>query len=233
MLFTDLDLIHMQAEALFVHDTNGKLLRINETGNDNPPPRLFLSRSKSGNLCGTRYDLPPDLAAELEQLAASEPVIIDHSQEPRYLAEYLERLKQHHPVTKIESGQSYFVPESDQPHAAVAITTENLDLTRTYFPWLLTTLAGYAPVMAAVLDGNAVAVCFCSRRTPQVAEAGIYTEEMFRGHGYATQAAIGWAAAVYSTGRLPLYSTSWTNHASQAIARKLGAVMYGSDYSIT
>jgi hypothetical protein len=233
LFLSDLELIQLQAEALFVHDTNGRLLRINETDNDNPPPRLFLSRTKSGNLCRTRYDLPPDLAAELEHLAASEPIISDHAQEPRYLAEYIELLKPHHPVTKIDSGPSYYVPESDQSHTAVPITSENINLTRTYFSWLLTTLADYAPVMAAVVDGNAAAVCFCSRRTPQVAEAGIYTEELFRGHGYATQTAIGWAAAVRSTGRQPLYSTSWTNHASQAIARKLGGVMYGSDYSIS
>jgi predicted GNAT family acetyltransferase len=68
---------------------------------------------------------------------------------------------------------------------------------------------------------------------PKVAEAGVYTEDIYRGHGYATNAARGWATAVRATGRQPLYSTSWTNLASQVIAQKLGGVLYGADYNIT
>jgi hypothetical protein len=33
-------------------------------------------------------------------------------------------------------------------------------------------------------------------------------------------------------GCIPLYSTSWDNLASQAIARKLQMVLYGEDWSI-
>ena len=40
-----------------------------------------------------------------------------------------------------------------------------------------------------------------------------------------------WAAAVRASGRLPLYSTSWDNVASQGVARKLGLVLYGADLS--
>ena len=37
---------------------------------------------------------------------------------------------------------------------------------------------------------------------------------------------------VRAMGRLPLYSTSWGNTASQAVARRLGAVQYAVDLSI-
>lgn len=96
----------------------------------------------------------------------------------------------------------------------------------------MTTLVDYAPVVAAVDGGIAVAVCFCSRITARVAEAGVYTEASYRGRGYATEAVRGWAAGVRATGRLPLYSTSRTNAASQGVAKKLGAVQYGVDYSL-
>ncbi|HZS91689.1 MAG TPA: GNAT family N-acetyltransferase, partial [Chloroflexota bacterium] len=42
----------------------------------------------------------------------------------------------------------------------------------------------------------------------------------------------GWARAIRASGRIPLYSTSWDNHASQAVARKLGLVQYGTDLSL-
>jgi len=35
-----------------------------------------------------------------------------------------------------------------------------------------------------------------------------------------------------ASGRSPLYSTSWTNTASLAVADKLGLVAYASDWSI-
>ncbi len=233
MIYSDADLVQMQAEALFLHDANGKLLGINEPGNDAPAPRFFLSRTKSTNLWRTRYDLPIDLAAQIERLAADEPVVSDLLEAPRHAAKYAELLSQHAPVIETDAGPAYYLLETDLPHDAVIITPENIGLLEAYFPWLLTTLGDYAPVSATIVDGNAVAVCFCSRITAKVCEAGVHTEDAFRGHGYATNAVRGWAAAIHSSGRLPLYDTSWDNKASQAIARKLGGVQYGANFSIT
>ena len=41
-----------------------------------------------------------------------------------------------------------------------------------------------------------------------------------------------WAHAIRAEGRTPLYSTSWDNAASQGVARKLGLVIYGTDFSL-
>jgi hypothetical protein len=55
----------------------------------------------------------------------------------------------------------------------------------------------------------------------------------FRGQGYATDVVAGWASLVKSMGAIPLYSTSWENSSSQALARKLELVPYGEDFQIT
>ncbi len=233
MIYSDFDLMQMQTEALFVHYADGKLLRINEPDPTSPAPLFFLGRTAAANLWRTRYDLPIEIATEFEQLASREPINSALSEPPHFAAKYMELLKTYAPLATVNSGPAYYVPEADMPRDVVTITSENRSLVQTHFAWLYDTLADYAPVVAAVEDGSAVAVCFCSRITWHVAEAGVYTQANYRGRGYATKVAHGWAAATHSTGRLPLYSTSWSNHASQAIAHKLGAVQYGADYSIT
>jgi RimJ/RimL family protein N-acetyltransferase len=230
---SDFELMRLQIDALFVQDANGRLLHINEPEPNDPAPRFFLGRTTAGNLWRTRYDLPPDLAAELEQLAAAEPVARDLRESPRHEAEYMHLLQGHTPITDSNAGPAYSLPELNPPREAVTITPENVALLETHFAWLATTLGDYAPVCASVVNGIAVAICFCSRITPQVCEAGVYTETNSRGHGYATEAVRGWAVGVRAAGKLPLYSTSWDNFASQAIAKKLGAVQYGADFSIT
>jgi RimJ/RimL family protein N-acetyltransferase len=61
------------------------------------------------------------------------------------------------------------------------------------------------------------------------AEAGVETLEAFRGRGLATAAVACWARAVQRSGRLALYSTSWDNAPSQAVARRLSARLYGEN----
>jgi predicted GNAT family acetyltransferase len=89
--------------------------------------------------------------------------------------------------------------------------------------------AGRSPVLAVVEAGHAVSVCFCARRSDVAAEAGLQTAEAFRGRGFGTRVTAAWALAIRASGRIPLYSTSWTNGASLAVARKLGLVAYASD----
>jgi mono/diheme cytochrome c family protein len=64
-------------------------------------------------------------------------------------------------------------------------------------------------------------------------EAGVETAASCRGRGYAAPVVAAWARAVRDVGRVPLYSTSWRNEASRAVARKLGLVCFGSDLHIT
>jgi predicted GNAT family acetyltransferase len=91
---------------------------------------------------------------------------------------------------------------------------------------------GASPVMAVLVDGHAVSACFCARRSIVAAEAGLDTAPAFRGRGYAGRVTSAWAAVVRASGRTPLYSTSWTNASSLAVARKLGLRIYATNWSI-
>ena len=89
------------------------------------------------------------------------------------------------------------------------------------------------PIVALVEDGYPVSVCFCARRSRVAAQAGLETAVEFRGRGLGPRVAAAWALAIRASGRIPLYSTSWSNDASLAVARKLGLVAYASEWSIS
>jgi RimJ/RimL family protein N-acetyltransferase len=236
MHYTDLELLQIQADALYIHDENKKLLRINESDpadSDNPAPRFFLARSLLGNIWRVRYDLPDDLAAELERLAASEPIVSDLREPPYHLAKYTELLAAHAPISSTFEGPAYYLPKFELPTRAVLVTPENRDLVQAHFDWIFNHLEELSPVAVMVEDGVAVTACSSVRLTPQASEAGLYTQENYRSRGYAADTVRTWAEAIRATDRLPLYSTWWGNTASQAVAAKLGAIQYGVDFSIT
>jgi len=89
------------------------------------------------------------------------------------------------------------------------------------------------PLFVVTCDGHAVSVCASVRQTSDAYEAGVETAVAHRGHGFAAPAVAAWAAAVRAMDRVPLYSTSWKNTASQAVARKLGLIQFGNDLHIT
>jgi RimJ/RimL family protein N-acetyltransferase len=234
-----LELARIHAEGLFVHDAANRLLRVNEPDPDHPAPRFFLTRTATGNLWRTRYDVPATLAKDLEGYAADEPVIADIAklrEPPRHAAEYRDILGRVAPGTKlsIDEGPAYYLPDLPSPTGSgtVTVTPESVRVLEPNYPYTRSLLPERSPVVARIVDGEAVSVCFSARITAEAAEAGVETVERHRGHGYATEVVQGWAAAVRATGRWPLYSTSWANKASQALAARLQAVQYGVDFSI-
>jgi hypothetical protein len=229
---TDHELMKAQVEALFTHDAGGRILRTNEP-RSMPAPRFFLGRTGCGNVWRVRQDLPPRIARALENRAAAEPVAEDLDAPPLQVERYCALLREHGEIQSIFAGAAFRFPEIIlPPEQVVKISPANSILLVRGFGPAAGELQGRFPWFAVVEDGVAVSVCFSARITTRVAEAGVQTLEPFRGRGYAARAVAGWARAVRERGRIPLYSTSWENTASRAVARKLGLILYGADFSI-
>jgi predicted GNAT family acetyltransferase len=94
-------------------------------------------------------------------------------------------------------------------------------------------LNSWQPYLAIIEDSQAVAICRSVRVSSRAHEAGVNTLIGYRRRGYATAVVAAWALAVRALNRIPLYSTSWNNVASQGVARRLGLVQYGVDYHVT
>jgi len=88
-------------------------------------------------------------------------------------------------------------------------------------------------MMVLPVDGHAVSIGTSVRLTRVAHQDGVDTCRAYRGRGFAPRVVTAWAQAVRDIGRIPLYSTSWQNEASRAVARKLHLICFGSDVHIT
>ena len=225
----DLELLNLQIETLFVQNEAKRLLYTNEP--DRPEaPRFFLGRTNQGYLCRFRDDVSGAIIRQLEEVVAKEANGLG---KPLDLAAYEDLLRQHGPIQSIESGPAYRFPGTVQPLTdVVTITETNAELLNEHFAELKAVLEHKQPCVA-VVEGSAVSVCCSARTSSQAVEAGLETIPAARGQGYAVKVVSGWATAVREQGRIPLYSTSWNNGASRAVAKKLGLIIYATDLHFT
>lgn len=231
----DRELLDTHARALFTHDERSRLMTVNEPGGVGAPAaRMLFCRARTCNLWRFRADLPDALVEELEALCADEPVGTELGGGPRHAEEYARLLEGHAPVRELEAGPAYYFAEYAEPSGQLLTVTESdAELLRGGFEDFVDELPTWQPFVALVEGGRAVSVCRSVRVTGAAHEAGVETLREFRGRGYAKEAAAGWARLVRSTGALPMYSTSWENAASRAVARKLRLTMYAADFHIT
>jgi GNAT superfamily N-acetyltransferase len=227
------ELMRLHVRALFAQDGDGRLLTVNETGGA-PAPRFFLGRTPSQKLWWIRHDVDASLVDELRRSARQSPAMTLWQSIPLVRANSL----RHSPagVRSSVCGQgltSTAPPDLAQMAAAVRITPANVELLTPYLrDWHVDVDAG-VPMAASLHDGMAVSVCCSARVTDRAHEAGVYTHPEFHGRGHASRAVAEWAAAVWQSKCVPLYSTSWENRPSQALARRLGLVQFGVDLHIT
>jgi GNAT acetyltransferase-like protein len=232
-VLTEKELMSIHVQTLFTHDSHSRLLSVNEPGGGAPAPRFFLGRTHAGNIWRFRADLPEILVETLETLCAEEPFVLERAT-PRHFEEYIRLLETHAPVRKRWMGPAYNFTEYIEPsRPLIAITEMHADLLQVGFDDLIPELPDCQPFIALVAESRTVSVCRSVRITPAAHEAGVETLPDCRGKGYAKDVVAGWARVVQSMGVMPLYSTSWENTASQALAKKLRLSLYGVDFHLT
>ena len=227
------DLMRLHVEALFTHDDAGRLLAVNEPRGA-AAPRFFLGRTADGNVWGFRHNVDATLVNELRALCESQPAGLEVEAGLGSAAPFIACLSRAEPVSKTGAGPAFCFP-SDLPghESAVRVTTDNAAVLSPYLEDWHGDVSACAPMVAVLEGGNAVSVCGSVRVTPQAYEAGVETHPDFRGRGHAARAVSAWASAVREMDRIPLYSTSWENESSRALAKKLGLIQYGVDLHIT
>jgi hypothetical protein len=230
------DLLRLHVETLFTCDDAGRLLTVNEPRGA-AAPRFFLGRTADGNAWWFRHDVDAALADELDALCVSQLTGLEVEAGLDREAPFIACLARAAPVRKTWAGPAFRFPSAvpDPPgnESTVRVTADNAKVLSPYFEGWRDDVASNMP-MVVVLEGNtAVSICCSVRVTPFAHEAGVETNPDFRGRGHAARAVSAWAKAVRDLDRIPLYSTSWENAASRALAQKLGLIQYGADLHIT
>ena len=225
-------LMEIQLDALFTRSPDGDLIATRDPS-PRPAPRVFLGRSAEGNAWAVHRDLDPGTKLELERLLAAEPrwAAASLAPAPGCRARVCELLSS---VEAEHRGPAYVLgAELPRDDRARELRADERARWLDAFPWLAEEFGAVAPVAIAFEAGEPAAICHSPRGlTAVAAEAGVETLEPFRGRGLATAAVACWARAVQRKGRLALYSTSWENPASQGVARRLSAHLYGEDWHV-
>ena len=206
------ELIELQLSALVECDARGRATVWGD-GLGTPAPWVLLGRTAEGNAWRLSAELCDDLARELEALLTTEPASDDFGSEPRCAQELRRVLR-----TQVTIGREWRGPALELPEALPDPGDVEVDVER---------------LRAVVREGGVEASsCECARLRPGVAEAGVETHPAHRRRGLATRVVAAWAGAVRASGRLPLYSTDWSNAGSRGLAHKLGARLYGEDFHL-
>ncbi len=222
-------------ETCFVLNADGRILSTREPSRARGP-LFFLARGAGARAWAVRSDVSRKVAHELDRIAADEPPTSDFRAPPRNVDHYLgvlAKLGGSARSTIQSAGPAFAFPDS-VPEAVnvVEIDDESL-LAPPFSGWVRGEIkAGRSPALAVLENNRAVSVCFCARRSATAAEAGVETTESHRRRGLGASVTAAWARAIRAGGRMPSYSTVWTNEASLGIARKLGLIPYASSWSL-
>jgi RimJ/RimL family protein N-acetyltransferase len=227
-------LLDRHADVLFRMDDHQRLVGLNELGDD-PPPRLFLARGETTHRIWFGADVGEGtietcraIARELPRWDGQQPAASLYDSIRAALA--LEA-----PIVDETNGPAFrFGERVDIPTetGARVIDAASAQLLEYNFPYTRSILALRSPVVGIVVDGSVVSACYCARKRPNACEAGVDTVEPYRGRGFAALVVSAWRDAVETLGREPLYSTSWDNLASRAIAARLRLIPYAETVSL-
>lgn len=249
MPLTDCEWMIHHFEALYTADPRGRLTVRREPAPRPPPPRFHLGRTPHGNLWRVSSTEPADSVERLSRLAGREALLpADRSlwaAPPERIQPMRDVLEQTGVIRKEWCGPAFRFPDRRddlQELRGLAKGARVLDLgdsrliaqVEEHFPGLERDVVECSPCLGIIEGGRIRSICFSACGDPSgVAEAGVHTAAEDRGRGLAARCVAAWALAVLDSGGAPLYSTSWQNHASRSVARKLGLIMYGVDLHFT
>ncbi|KLU53552.1 hypothetical protein EL84_14855 [Paenibacillus sp. VT-400] len=221
---SSMEMLKIQVSTLYTINEQKRLISINEPGGGQAPA-IFIGMTSAGSLIYYHEQLPPNLIDELAK----------DSELPLDIPKLIRKVETFEPVNRVWMGPAYAFPELSHEwnQKVQLIGQEQRYLLAEHFPELTDHLYEKSPVAAYVIGDSAVAVCRSARLSNHGAEASLYTAPGYRGHGYAAETVKCWQYYVKERGRMPIYSTSWDNLASQQVARKLGLIQFGVDFSIT
>ena len=226
------ELLAQRAHLLFRHNADERITEFNEPWpwGTRPGPLVYLSRAVGSQIVRFRADAPPGLVEAVQAFVDALPLRASLPSEDDGTADALNAIAAPSvPGATGAAGPVFAFPAPLFPLGAIQLYPGTAGLLHPSLVTWAPDLPYARPAFVAIVDRQAVAICASVRLTAGAAEAGVETALDYRGRGAAGLATIAWAEAVRKAGRTPFYSTSWSNKASLAVARKLELVPVAED----
>jgi hypothetical protein len=227
------ELIALHIGLLYRLDRSEHLIATNEPV-PQQAPRLFVGRTETGVVVRCRHDLDPALAEKISRWARELPRYPEARGDGDVYAPIVAAVGTAAPIASRWHGLAcrFSEPSRGADPRVVAIAEDASALVGP-FARFRSFLDEVAPFFAIVHDGAVVSGCYSARQSHAGAEAGVDTVPAFRGQRYAVAVVDAWRLAIERTGRTPLYSTSYDNASSRALARRLGLVQYAETFALS
>ena len=231
---SDREWVRLHIDTLFTHDAQGRIVHVNDRS-ARPAPRFYLARTASGCEWRFRNDQDDKLVTAIDAVCRAEPWREAAMDAPIDASKLEAPLNASAPIQRRWAGPIFRFPQeltlASDTHI---ITAANAQLLERHFTDWLDDVPQCQPFLAVVQAGHAVSLCASVRRSEAAHQAGVETTDAFRGRGYAAHVTAAWAHAVRGSGCCcPLYSTSWENAASRALAARLKLILFGADLHFT
>jgi len=196
-------------------------------------PAFYVLRTADGVSCRCHASLPDDCATRLRAIA-DRPRGRPREWAREYGA-YLAALGAIAPLASMRAGPLYVCPPGlAAAGACVSLGPDNAALLEggALAEWASDARSPRGPMLAVVEDDGVVSLCASVAASSAYHQAGVETAPAARGRGLAGRAVAAWAERVRALGAEPLYGTTFDNLASQAVARRLGLRLIGSEFSV-
>ena len=235
---TDLELLELEIETLWVTDRQGRLVR-SRGWNGRAAPHLVIAACNDGQIAAIGSEVPDALAVQLQATVASAPPPPDPATAPASIARCEQLLKESMGPVEPSAGPTYVIPAATAFESGAEIqqsVDERIASLRSKNParagwsaeeWNLLVDGSFGPWAVAKMGGEVVAICHSARLAERGAEAGVWTDPDFRGQGHAAAVTAAWASLLATTGRHLFYSTSTENLSSQRVAARLELSVIG------
>lgn len=186
------------------------------------PPAFYLGVTRKKTYVKYNVSLPITLRTQLEKMVDATP--------NEHLLQAIQAFSATSPLEKLHIGPVYIIPTIDSLiEGSIEITENNKNLIKEAFPDVYDNLEHSAPVFCVIEAGVPVSICCSAYQSDEAAEADVFTNEKYRGRGYAIDVIRAWAKKVQQQNRITMYSASWDNFSARAIAEKLMMKRFGID----
>lgn len=220
----DKELMHHHINALFKLDNEERMTVVNEPPY-HPAPKIFIGTTKEGSVVRYGNTLSDSFITKIEEVIQKNGID---------LAEIIKNFQQLYELNQLWIGPACVFPDNIKTFhpQCMQLTHKNKYTLKSQFPYTFEDFEYKQPCFV-IMEGDVIAsICCSARKSAEADEASIFTKEAYRGKGYGAAVTNAWAKEVQRQGRIPLYSTSWDNLASQSVADRLKLGLYGTDFHI-